>query len=288
MHHVTVIIPAYNPGSYLAEAVHSVVSQTVTDWNLLVINDGSTEPLPDLPFDDDRVEVVHRNNGGPASARNLGLDRATGDLIAFLDADDVWEPTKLERQIAVMDADPTLRLSTTQFRLMDGDGVKGSLGYGRPMSRRDLLATGDGICTSTVMIRRGSERFRTQFKVGEDFDMWLRLAGDCARGYLPTVEVLCRRHDASMTANYLLTWQCVQEVYRAHPDPAGAAGLALYRAVFAHQAWDAARTSGFAGALRHFALAAKISPRTTMGLVLEAARYKTLSLTKGNVVNEGV
>jgi glycosyltransferase involved in cell wall biosynthesis len=288
MHHVTVIIPAYNPGSYLAEAVQSVVSQTVSDWNLLVIDDGSTEPLPDLPFTDDRIEVVHRENGGPASARNLGLDQATGDLIAFLDADDVWVPTKLERQIAVMAADPTLRLSTTQFQLIDSDGVNGGLGYGRPMSRRDLLATGDGICTSTVMIRRGPERFRTEFKVGEDFDMWLRLAGECARGYLPTVEVLCRVHDASMTANYQLTWQSVQEVYRAHPDPAGAAGLALYRQVFAHQAWDAARVSGLRSAFGHFASAATISPRTTVGLVLEAARYKALSLTKRKVVNQGI
>jgi glycosyltransferase involved in cell wall biosynthesis len=286
MHHVTVIIPAYNPGAYLAEAVHSVVGQTVPNWNLLVIDDGSTEPLPDLPLEDHRVQLVHRKNGGPASARNLGLDQATGDLIAFLDADDVWVPTKLERQIAVMDADPTLRLSTTQFRLIDGDGVQGSLGYGRPMTRRDLLATGDGICTSSVMLRRGPERFRTEFRVGEDFDMWLRLAGDCARGYLPTVEVLCRRHDASMTANYQLTWKCVQDVYRAHPDPVGAAGLARHRAVFAHQAWDAARTSGLRCALGHFASAATVSPRTAMGLILEAARYRALSRKKRKVLSE--
>ncbi len=271
MSDITVIIPAFNPGPYLMEAVESVFAQTVQDWSIVVVDDGSTEPFPVPPRLGGRIRVIHKANGGPGSARNVGLDESSGPLVAFLDADDVWMPTKLERQIAVLEADPALRLCTTQFRFIDGDGVQGGLGYGRAMSRSDLLATGDGICTSAVLMRRGPERFRARFTMAEDFDMWIRLSGNRPEGYLPTVEVLCRRtHGTNLTSRYQDSWRGVKDVYRAHPEPAAVAGMAAYRRVFANQAWDAARAAGLRGAPRHIAAAARISPRTTMGLISEA------------------
>src|SRR5215469_13559635 len=98
---VSVIIPAFNPVVYLVDAVKSVIAQTFSDWELLIVDDGSTEALPELP-EDPRVTLLHKPNGGVASARNFGMDKAACELVAFLDADDLWAPTKLSRQVEVM------------------------------------------------------------------------------------------------------------------------------------------------------------------------------------------
>jgi glycosyltransferase involved in cell wall biosynthesis len=265
MSHVTVIIPAYNPGQYLEEAVNSVLSQTFEDWDLLVIDDGSTQRWDWSPHDP-RIRLIHKDNGGPASARNVGLDQASGDLIAFLDSDDTWAPTKLARQVTAMDTDHHMGMSSTQFRHIDGDGTTGEIGYGRPQSRTDLLKTGDGICTSSVMIRRGPVRFDPVLAQAEDFDMWLRLSTDLPGGFVDSEETLYRTHGANMTGNYRQTWKGIQTVYAAHPGPNSAEGLKRYRIVFANQAWNAARTARRREAPRHILAAAMISPSTAARL----------------------
>jgi glycosyltransferase involved in cell wall biosynthesis len=273
---VSIIVPAFDPGPYLAEAVDSVLAQTMTDWELIVVDDGSAEPFPDVTVDD-RIRVVRKHNGGPASARNFGLELATGDFVAFLDADDVWSPTKLARQLDVLRRQPHVSLCATQFRHIDADGAEGAIGYGRPMSRADLLSTGDGICTSSVMVRRSAlrgQRFRPEVQPAEDFDMWIRLSGDDPEGFVPTVEVFYRHHSANLSRDYRATWQAVQRVYKLHPDVAGRAGLARYRDVFAHQAWDSVRALGIRKGARHAAFAATISPGATLSLVLQALRRR--------------
>jgi glycosyltransferase involved in cell wall biosynthesis len=273
---VSVVIPAFNPGPYLAEAVASVVAQTETDWELVVVDDGSTAPFPALAADD-RIRVVRKPNGGAASARNLGIDIATGAFLAFLDADDLWMPTKLRRQLDLMARHPALSLCATQFRHIDGRGVEGALGYGRPMSKADLLATGDGICTSSVMMRTSAlagRRFRPDVQPAEDFELWLRLSGEDPECFVPTVEVFYRHHASNLTLDYASTWRAVQKVYALHPDARGESGLAAYRTVFAHQAWDAARAGGVVRAARHIGFAARISPRTALSLALQTARSK--------------
>lgn len=263
---VSVVIPAYNPGPYLTEAVNSVVSQDFADWELLIVDDGSTQPLPDLPSDP-RIRVFHQENGGVSSARNLGIDHACGEFVALLDHDDLWMPTKIERQVAAMDTDPRLHLCATQFQVIDSGGSVIRPGYGRPMSRLDLLATGDGICASSVMFRVGPERFREDLDICEDFDMWLRLSGDRPEGYVPSVEVSYRLHGANTTGDYLGTWHSVRKVYDLHPHPAGASGLASYRKVFACQAWDAARSGCRLDVPRHVLRGWLISPTTMTRLV---------------------
>ena len=273
---VSVIVPAFNPGAYLVEAVESVLAQTVADWELIVVDDGSTACFPDLGADA-RIRIVRQPNGGPASARNRGIDLARGEFVAFLDADDLWLPTKLAHQLDLMVSHPQFALCATQFRHVDATGTEGAIGYGRPMSRPDLLATGDGICTSSVMVRSSAlagRYFRADLTPAEDFDLWLRLSGEAQEGFVPTVEVLYRHHDSNLTLNYSSTWRAVQRVYRLHPDALVAAGLARYRNIFTHQAWDAARQAGVRKAARHVMAAARISPRTTAALAFGAVRDK--------------
>ncbi len=104
---VSVIMPAYNAAPFIEEAISSVVNQTVTDWELLVIDDGSCDGTPEivtkLAENDPRISlIINEENMGCAKTRNRGINIASGQYIAFLDSDDVWHPEKLERQIKKM------------------------------------------------------------------------------------------------------------------------------------------------------------------------------------------
>src|SRR5215204_696893 len=105
-HLVSVIMPAYNAGRYIAESVRSVQAQTFGGWELVVVDDGSADDTGEVvrrfAAADARVRYVRRPNGGQAAARNTGLAEARAPFVAFLDADDLWLPEKLEAQLAVM------------------------------------------------------------------------------------------------------------------------------------------------------------------------------------------
>ena len=97
---VSVIIPAYNPGRYLDEAVQSVIAQIFTDWECLVVDDGSTEDLSRVERMDSRVRLIRQKNGGTQAAGDNGTLTSGGEFIVFLDHDDIWLPAKLEKQVA--------------------------------------------------------------------------------------------------------------------------------------------------------------------------------------------
>lgn len=100
---VSVIIPNYNYGRYIADAVNSVLNQTYTNIECIVINNGSNDnSLETLGLFKDRIILIDQKNLGQSGARNVGLDQAEGEFLAFLDADDYWEPTKLEDQLALI------------------------------------------------------------------------------------------------------------------------------------------------------------------------------------------
>src|SRR5437763_14589481 len=100
---VSVIIPAFNAELYIGAAIQSVISQSFQDWDLIVVNDGSTDATPTIVSDfarrDPRIRLINQQNGKLAKARNSGIAAASGEFIAFLDADDVWVPDKLEKQV---------------------------------------------------------------------------------------------------------------------------------------------------------------------------------------------
>lgn len=101
---VSVIIPAYNAEKWLGEAVRSVLAQTLTEWELIIVNDGSSDGTSDVAraFGDERILVMEKPNNGVSSARNCGLEQATGDCIAFLDADDAMEPSNLDEKYEIL------------------------------------------------------------------------------------------------------------------------------------------------------------------------------------------
>ena len=101
MAHVTVILPCYNGIEFLPEAVAGVLAQDFADWDLLVVDDGSTDASADFvrALADPRIRLIQQENGGVAAARNAGIDQASGELVALLDQDDVWYPDKLSSQV---------------------------------------------------------------------------------------------------------------------------------------------------------------------------------------------
>ena len=122
---VSVIIPAYNAAPYLAETLASVFAQSYPDYEIIVVDDGSTDDtLAVLEQFADRITLIRKPNGGPASARNAGLRQARGELLAFLDGDDLWLPDKLAAQVERDDSEIGRRAHDAQQAVLAaGDRV---------------------------------------------------------------------------------------------------------------------------------------------------------------------
>jgi glycosyltransferase involved in cell wall biosynthesis len=169
---VSVIIPAYNAAEYLHRAVESALAQTVPPHEILIVDDGSRdnsyEVAAAMPAP---VKAFKKANGGPASARNFACRQATGEWLAFLDADDTWLPGKLERQMSR--AQPDTGMLHCLFKPAEPPPDRLTF---------DLLWEKNPICTSTVAIRRdvfleagGFDEDRTLIGV-EDYNLWLKVA----------------------------------------------------------------------------------------------------------------
>jgi glycosyltransferase involved in cell wall biosynthesis len=186
--YVSVVIPAYRIAGYLGEGIASVVAQTFTDFEIIVINDGSpdTAELERViaPFLD-RIVYIKQDNQGAGAARNAGLRAARGKYIAFLDGDDLWEPNHLKQQIALIESGPGYDLvyadseifgqTKSHFRTcMEANPSVGELTF------ESLLAGRCSVNTSTVVARREPilevGLFDTTLRNAQDFDLWLRLA----------------------------------------------------------------------------------------------------------------
>ncbi|MHC4881290.1 MAG: glycosyltransferase family 2 protein, partial [Planctomycetota bacterium] len=112
---VSVIIPSYNAKELLAEAIDSVLSQTLTDLEVVVIDDGSTDGTTEVvkAIDDPRIRYFYKDNGGVSSARNMGLDKAEGQYIAFLDSDDLYSPEYLKTMVTALEDNPDYGVAYT-------------------------------------------------------------------------------------------------------------------------------------------------------------------------------
>jgi glycosyltransferase involved in cell wall biosynthesis len=180
---VSVIIPTYNSGPLVVEAVESVLRQTHPPQQIIVVDDGSTDDTPERlrPYLS-RIEYVWQPNSRVAAARNAGLERAGGDIFAFLDADDAWHPHKLARQLAVLREHPEIGLLATDLTDWPGDFVApGQLGSGqvKHVTLESMLLF-NPLATSSIIVRRAVQeragRFDPELFGPEDYDLWLRCA----------------------------------------------------------------------------------------------------------------
>ena len=184
---VSVIIPAYRAERTIRRAIDSVLAQTAPAAEVIVVDDGSPDGQAEVVAGyGDRVRLIRNANGGAAAARNAGIEAATGDFVAFLDADDYWEPTKLQRQLAVFDRNPELAMVAGRyFEERPGRPRTAPADTDPQWHDRVLACKGESafrlatmVWTGTVMIRRealGQERFVSGLEPAEDRDLWVRL-----------------------------------------------------------------------------------------------------------------
>ena len=179
---VSVIMPTYNCGAYIEDSIRSVINQTMRDWELLVVDDCSTDNTPEvmkLFASDERIRYMKlEKNSGPAGARNYGLDHASGEYIAFLDSDDLWLPDKLEKQLAFMERQGA-RISCTAYEAISEQGERLNRVV-KPFKKADydlVLYTGNCLGNSTVVYER--EVFADirvpEIRKRNDFALWLQL-----------------------------------------------------------------------------------------------------------------
>lgn len=212
---VSVVIPAYNAEGVIQQALASVVGQTFRDLEIVVVDDGSTDRTEARAREAlARSGLPHRivrraRNGGPSAARNAGVRLARGAYVAFLDADDVWLPEKLERQVALMEAHPHVRVCGCQATWVDENGRElGPLFKDLPTLdpngwRRLLWEC--YIATPCAMVRRsdlGDSPFDQSLRIGEDRDLWIRLASNGAVALAQDNLVLIRRSSSSFMSRH--------------------------------------------------------------------------------------
>lgn len=208
---VSVIIPAYNAAWCVARAVDSVLTQTFRDLELIVVNDGSTDGTATvLAAYGDSLRLVSKVNGGLSSARNAGIHAAQGRYVAFLDADDSWLPNKLERQLALMEAQPELVFCSTsaQLRSPEGESLgEWACGTSPLPTLEAIFATNAFVAGSgsAVLARRevfaNVGGFDESLRSLEDIDMWMRLAAAGPYACVPESLTIILKRAGSMSGN---------------------------------------------------------------------------------------
>ena len=208
---VTVLVPAFNAARYIDETLESARTQTISDLEILVIDDGSKDETSDLirrwQEKDLRIRLISQANGGVSSARNRGLREAKGRYIAFLDSDDLWSPDKLEAQLNVFDQ-TSAGLVHTCVEDMDANGqpCPPAEPWGRAEGRVfGNLLKANFICCSSVMVK--AELIQPPhpgFAIGrlsEDWLLWGELSTRCTFGFVDRPLVRYRVHPAGTSRN---------------------------------------------------------------------------------------
>lgn len=242
---VTVVMPLYNSAATVRESLESVLAQTYANLEVLVVNDGSTDDGVAIcqGYEDPRLRILHQSNRGLAGARNTGIRQAQGELLGFLDSDDLWLPTKVERHVAHLQSRPEVGVSFSRSSFIDE--ASRPIGIHQMPTLRDITPEmvfcrnpiGNG---SAVVIRRevfaairftanlyGTEEdffFDDSFRQSEDIECWLRIALQThwrIEG-IPEALTLYRISDGGLSANLMkqyATWERVLlKTETSHPD----------------------------------------------------------------------
>ncbi len=184
----SVIIPAYNSSAFITDTLDSVLAQTRTDFEVIVVNDGSSD-TPELErvltSFGSRVRYLAQQNAGPSAARNAGIGLALGEFVCFLDSDDLWERDFLERQLRLFEADPGLDLAWCDALCFGDPSVEGRTLFDicpseRPVTLQSLIEMRSVPNTSSVVARKAAIEqaggFDETMHRSEDFDLWIRMA----------------------------------------------------------------------------------------------------------------
>ncbi len=243
---VSVIIPVYNGAAFIARAIDSALAQSHRACEIIVVNDGSSDQTADILGNYGApVRVLNIPNGGVSNARNVGMRAASGELIAFLDADDSWHPNKLRMQVAALEAYPRAALCCCDYVVLNKhlghvvnhfSSCQKGMTFDRPFTD-GLLATlircnFVGTASSVVLRRSLVDQvgaFNTGYRQAEDFDYWLRCAAHAPFIVLSARLMEKHSHGCNLTNDSIDTLQCHEQVLQHLPQavwlPAREAGL---------------------------------------------------------------
>lgn len=286
---VSVVIPSLRGGRLLREAVASVQSQTLKDWELIIVCDGCEDDLSDIEKSDQRVRVFQQRNRGVSIARNVGIRHARSELVAFLDDDDRMLPDRLLAQSGAM-SDQSIGLCHTQFRVIDESGVIVGIGESKESQYRDFLRDDGWVLLSSTMTRKKLIQemggFNPLLLLSEDLDLLYRIARGSMFSFLPDVLTEYRRHgsNTSLTTSggrerklilrqHLLAAEARGETENVRAVRHGMSYVLTGRTErairYAHEARSRQHYLGMLGAL---GLALLLSPRLTLRVSLRQTR----------------
>lgn len=223
---ISVIIPAYNAMAYLPETLESVFKQTFLDFEILIINDGSSDNIVEWAsqIQDSRVRLISQKNQGLSGARNTGIWSSKGEYLAFLDADDIWEANKLEKQVEYLEKNLNIGLVSSWVSSIDDKGnIQESYQYPQAEGNdltKELFRGNIMICGSTPLVRRICFEkvgfFERSLSSAADWDMWLRIARYYSIAVIKEPLVRYRRHSNNMSKNFRLMLEEIDQLmYRA-------------------------------------------------------------------------
>lgn len=236
---VSIIVPVYNAEKYIRETIDCVKAQTYENWELVLVEDGSTDEslciLETVERQDGRIRVIRQENGGAAKARNHGLSKAEGRFVAYLDADDLWSPDKLEKQLAFM-AKKEAAFSFTSYEFADekGKGTGKIVRVPEELCYKEALKN-TTIFTSTVIFdtkRLAKEKLFMPMIKSEDTALWFRILREGVTAYgLNENLVRYRRPAKSLSSNKL---EAVRRIWRLYRK---AEGLSLWYSFYNFCFW---------------------------------------------------
>jgi glycosyltransferase involved in cell wall biosynthesis len=201
-------MPAYNAEKYISEAIESILAQTYTHWELIIVDDGSTDNtvkiIREYQNQDKRIKVYHFDtNKGLPTARNQSIKMANGKYLACLDSDDIAMPERLEKQVDFMEANPEIGVCSTAVKYIGK--VKGI--WIPPKRHQDimcLLLFIDSINITSTMILKGimkNHRFNLDLPIANDFEMWVKITQNTKLINLPEALTKSRKHTNNLTTN---------------------------------------------------------------------------------------
>ena len=232
---ISVVMPAYNAEKFIGESISSVIAQSYCDWELVITDDGSTDQTKDIIFSfqrsEPRIKYIRQPNSRQGKARNTGIENAKGELIAFIDADDIWKPGMLEQQInllaktgsdlvysniTLIDKDANI---TEEGQLMPFEKLDGISGL-KLLLKKNMLSMSTVLAKKNAIMRAGGFKVSDDLQYGEDYDLWLRMLLCGSRfSYNEASLVFYRKHD--MQASQLVETRYFQVLDIIKNLPAG-------------------------------------------------------------------
>ncbi|MEH1862396.1 MAG: glycosyltransferase [Nostoc sp.] len=224
----SVIIPAYNSENTINHTIQSVLNQTLSDLELIVINDGSEDSTLDVvtQIKDPRIKIFSYTNAGGNISRNRGLQLAVGEFVSFLDADDLWTPDKLQSQLKALQENPTATVAYSWTDYIDenseivlsGTHVTANGDVYEKLLLTNFLENGSNpLIRREALIKLGG--FDESLSAAQDWDMWLRLACQFDFVCVPAVQILYRISANSVSSNLIRQEKaCLQVLERAYKE----------------------------------------------------------------------